>query len=169
MKLISKLAVAGLLATGFALQSNAQIVTLPEVTIAARSYKYLRSVDNKEASQAVKLLERKAASYDVKNSEFYDEDYENYYITFYLPDGYVLATYDANGKLLQTAERFKNTLLPSAVRTAVATRYPNWAITQDTYLIKYDHDNGAKKKYKMTLQNGDKRLKVKADEAGNFD
>lgn len=77
-----------------------------------------------------------------KKSAFYDEDYENYYIIFYLPDGYVLATYDANGKILQTAECFKNTALPKAVRNAVTTRYPNWAITQDTYLVKYDPDSG---------------------------
>lgn len=169
MKLYHKLVIACLTASGISLQSNAQVQTLPEITVFARNYKYLRSVDNKESSQPVKLLERKAAAYDVKNSEFYDEDYENYYITFYLPDGYVLATYDDKGKLLQTAERFKNTALPLAVRTAVAKRYPNWAVTEDTYIVKYDENSGAKKKYKMTLRNGDKRIKIKADEEGNLD
>ncbi|PZR25563.1 MAG: nicotinate-nucleotide adenylyltransferase [Citrobacter freundii] len=169
MKPVFKTVFTGLIVAGIAGPSVAQVQTLPEVTVISRNYKYLRAVDNKESSQPVKLLERKAAVYDIKNSEYYDEDYENYYITFYLPDGYVLATYDENGKLLQTAERFKNTALPSAVRKAVAKRYPNWAVTDDTYVVKYDELDGAKRKYKMTLKNGDKRIRIKADENGNLD
>ncbi|HVW60654.1 MAG TPA: hypothetical protein VHC48_11475 [Puia sp.] len=57
-------------------------------------------------------------------------NYFRCYITFYLPQGYVLAVYDADGKLIRTAERFKTIALPTAVRMAVATRYPNWSISK---------------------------------------
>ncbi|RYZ50287.1 MAG: nicotinate-nucleotide adenylyltransferase, partial [Sphingobacteriales bacterium] len=74
--------------------------TLPNVTVVSRNYKYLRSVDNQESSQPVRLLERQAAAFDIKNLDIYSEDYETYYISFYLPQGYILAAYDSQGKLL---------------------------------------------------------------------
>lgn len=158
----------GILVAGFTIQSVAQEVTLPEVTVVARNYKYIKALDNKDAAQPVKLLERKAAAYDVKNSEYYEDDYDTYFITFYLPSGYVLAVYDQDGKLLRTAEKFKDVALPSVVRKAVVERYPNWAITKDIYVVKYDDATGAKMNYKLQLQNGNKRLRVKINEKGEF-
>lgn len=165
MKNIKLLLIAALCTSGYV---KAQEITLPEITVVARNYKYLRSVDNKEAAQPVKLLERKAAGFDVKNSEFYEEDYANYYITFFLPEGYILATYDQDGRLLQTAEKFKNITLPPAVKNAVVKRYPNWSISKDIFLVKYENTTGANKVYKMILKNGKKQLRVKTDDKGEF-
>ena len=141
---------------------------LPEVTVLARNYKYLRAADTKNAPTPVNLLERKAAAYDISKSEYYNDDYDSYSITFYLPEGYVLGVYDQNGKLLRTAERFKDISLPSTVRTAIAKRYPNWGISRDLYVVNYKDDSGAKMVYKMVLENGRKRLKVKTNEKGEF-
>ncbi|HVX52029.1 MAG TPA: hypothetical protein VHB48_17855 [Chitinophagaceae bacterium] len=152
----------------FTNKSYSQEQTLPEVTVFARNYKYLRDVNSKDAAQPVKLLERKVASYDVKSSEFYQDDYDNYFITFYLPSGYILAVYDQNGKLLRTAERFKNIALPGAVKDAIAKRYPNWAISKDIYRVKYDEDTDSKMDYKLVLMNGDKRLRIKINDKGEF-
>lgn len=164
-----KLSVAlSLVLAAFALSSVAQEVTLPEVTVTSRNYKYLRSIDNKNTAQPVKLLERKAAAYDIRNSEYYEDDYDTYFITFYLPNGYVLATYDEAGKLIRTAEKFNDVTLPSVVRKAVADRYPNWSISKDVYLVKYNDESGANMNYKLLLQNGNKRLRVKLNEKGEF-
>lgn len=166
MKKIKSLLMLGICLAAFAIQSMGQ--DLPEVTVVSRNYKYLKSVDNKDAAQQVKLLERKAAVYDVKNSEYYEDDYDTYYITFYLPRGYVLAVYDQDGKLLRTAEKYKNISLPSAVSQAVVKRYPNWAISEDTYVVRYEDANGAQTTYKMQLQNGNKRIRVKTNANGEF-
>ena len=152
----------------FSITPQAQGQTLPEVIVFARNYKYMRDVNSKDAAQPVKLLERKAASYDVKNSEFYEDDYDNYFITFYLPSGYILAVYDQNGKLLHTAERYKNVALPEAVKKAVAARYPNWSITNDIYRVTYDNTADSKMEYKLVLMNGSKRLRVKLSDEGVF-
>ena len=141
---------------------------LPEVKVTATSYKYLRSVDNKELPQPVRLLEHKAATYDVKNSEFYDDEYDTYSIEFYLPSGYILATYDQNGKLIRTAERFRNVALPSAVKSAVGERFPNWSIPKDVYVVNYTDGADTRKIYKLELRNGDKRIRVKAKEDGTI-
>lgn len=153
---------------GSAIRSSAQI-NLPEVRIVASTYKYLNAADNKEMAQPVRMLEYQAAAYDVKKSEFYDDDYNGYYISFYIPNGEILAAYDKDGKLLRTAEKFKNTKLPEAVRTAIGKRFPNWRISQDVYHVHYyDKTAKADKVFKVLLENGDKRMKVKLNENGEF-
>jgi hypothetical protein len=141
---------------------------LPEVTVSAVKYKYLSAVDQKEMAQPVKFLERQAAEFDVKNSEFYDDEYDEYSISFYIPNGYILATYDKDGKLLRTAEKYKNVSLPSVVAQAVVQRFPQWSISNDVYLVTYKDESGAKKVWKLLLRNGDKRLRVKRMRKVNF-
>lgn len=165
MKKMKLLSILGIFVAGFPIESVAQeqAQSLPEIIVPARNYKYLRSVDNKELAQPVKVLERKAAVYNVKSSEYYEEDYDVYFVSFYLPEGYILAEYDATGKLIRTVERFKNVALPQAVRNAVGSKYPDWKITNDFYMVKYQDTVGAqesRKNYKLLLENGDKRLHV---------
>ena len=157
----------GAFALGWSSTGHTQEV-LPEVTVKAVKYKYLNAVNDKDAAQPVKLLQRQAAEYDVKTSSFYEEDYDTYFISFYIPDGQILASYDKDGKLLSTVEKYKNVMVPPAVRSAVANRYPQWSISKDVYLVNYNEENVAKKVYKLTLESGDKRMKIKTNEKGEF-
>jgi hypothetical protein len=155
----------GFLMAGFAMAGSAQV--LPDVTVIAVRYKYLSAVNNKELSPPVKTLERKAAQFNIKNSEFYDDDYDEYYISFYLPSGYILAAYDKDGKLLRTAEKHENSALPSAVTQRLGKSYPGWTVTSDVYLVNYQEATGANKVWKILLEKGDMRLKVKTNEKGD--
>lgn len=157
----------GVFLLGGIVPSFAQDV-LPEVTITAVRYKYLKAVDSKDLAQPVKLLEKRAAEYDVKSSEFYEDEYDSYFISFFIPDGEILAAYDQDGKLLRTVEKFKNVALPKAVSDAVVKRFPQWTISKDVYQVNYVEEKGATKVYKLLLENGDKRLKVKANDKGEF-
>lgn len=162
----------GLFALGLTIPAIAQDTKteeLSEVTVYATNYKYLSNVNSEEvASVPVELLERKVATFDVKNSEFYQDDWGVYHINFFIPEGRVLAAYDSEGKLLRTAERFEDINLPEAVRKAVNDRFPEWTITKDIYLVNYHDDRGVNKKYKLKLENGDKNIHVKVDENGDF-
>ena len=158
----------GLFIFGLTIQTYAQITELPEIEIVAVNYKYLDAVGEEDVAQPVKLLEQRAATYDLKNSEYYQDEYDNYSISFYLPEGKILASYDRDGKLLRTAERFENVALPRAVIEAVAKKFPEWVISKDVYLVNYQDAKGATKRYKLVLENGDKRMRVKTDENGNF-
>lgn len=162
----------GLLTLGLMAQANSQIVKtekLSEVTVVATNYKYLNDVNSQEvASIPVQMLERKVAAYDIKSSDFYQDDYDLYNITFYVPEGKILAAYDKEGKLLRTAEKFKNINLPISVKEAVLDRFPEWKITKDIYMVSYQDTKGARKSFKLKLENGDKTLRVKLDENGNF-
>ncbi len=162
----------GLLTIGLTIPMYAQITKteeLSEVTVYATNYKYLQNVNSEEvASVPVEMLERKVAAFNVKDSEYYQDDYDFYEINFFIPEGTILAAYDKDGKLLHTAERFKNVNLPMAVKEAVLERFPNWMITKDIYLVNYKDGRGAKKTYKLKLENGKETLRVKLNEKGEF-
>ena len=167
-----KKVVLGLLVLGLTAQVSAQIIKteqLSEVTVMAMNYKYLNNVNTQEvASIPVEMLQRKVAAFDVKNSDFYQDDYDLYNITFFIPEGKILAAYDKDGKLIRTAEKFKDINLPTPVKESILDRFPEWTITKDVYLVNYHDKKGVNKKYKLKLENGDKTLRVKVDEMGNF-
>lgn len=162
----------GLLFIGLTIQSFAQIiVALPEIEITATNYKYLSKAGFENAALPVEVLERKVATFDLENADFYSDQYDTYEVTFYLPQGYILATYDKDGNVMRTAEKFENVKLPRAVIESVAKTYPNWAFTKDIYRVSYyerGNTGNITKKYKITLENNNQKIKVKVDEEGNF-
>lgn len=148
---------------------NIKTEELSEVTVHATNYKYLNSMNTREVSSVpVELLVQKVASFDLKNSEFYQDDYDLYHITFYIPEGKILAAFDKEGKLLRTAERFRDINLPTTVKKTVLASYPGWKITKDIYLVTYHNEKGANKRYKLKLKKGKKNLRVKIDETGRI-
>lgn len=147
----------------------AQVTELKEVELTAVSYKYLNAVDSEDNAIDVKILEEKVATYDVKSSEFYNDEYDIYYVSFYIPDGKILAAYDKDGNLIRTIEKFKNIKIPKLVRESIAKRFPYWAMTEHVYKVNFhEQSQVARKQYKVRLENGDKKMNVKLDENGNF-
>lgn len=163
--------IVGLFVLGLASPLFSQVVKteeLSEVVVMAVNYKYLNQVDNTEAAIPVKMLERKAAAYDVTTKDYYEDDFDFYTVSFYIPDGKLVAVYDPEGKIIRTIEKFNDVALPDAVKKAVLKRYPNWEIVKDVYRVSYTDTKGAKKTYKLKLMNGDKVLRVKMNEDGEF-
>ena len=154
--------------TGIAYAQEAKLEELSEVVVEAVNYKYLSTTDNKEAAVPVKMLERKAAAYDVTTKDYYQDNYDYYSVSFVIPDGKLVAVYDPDGKILRTIEKFKDIQLPDAVSKALQDRFPNWEIVQDVYRIRYEDRKGALKNYKIKLQNGEKTMKVMMSEEGEF-
>ena len=116
----------------------------------------------------VKRLQREVAAFDLKNSDFYEDEYDTYFISFYIPEGEILAAYDKDGKLLRTAEKYKNVRLPRSVAATVAQKYPGWGIAKDVYLVSYYETRGISKVYKLILENGNKRMRIKTNENGDI-
>jgi hypothetical protein len=163
--------IVGLLVLGLTSPLLAQVPKveeLSEVVVTAVNYKYLNAIDSKEVAIPVQMLERKAAAYNVEDSDFYQDDYHIYYVSFYIPEGKIVAAYNPEGEIIRTIERFEDIKLPTAVRNAVAERFPNWNIVNDVYRVTYNQKTGANKSYKLKLKNGDKVMRVKIDDAGEF-
>jgi hypothetical protein len=161
--------IIGLFVLGLTTQIFSQNITLPEVEIAAVNYKYLNAVDSDNIAVNVKMLQEKVALYDVKKSDLYVDDYSTYTVTFYIPEGKILAAYDKKGKLIRTIEKFKDVRLPAIVINSIAKRFPNWAMNNDVYRVEYHSDKGAtKKQYKVKITNGEFVQTIKVNENGEF-
>ena len=170
-KVMKKL-LLGVLTLVLTIPAFSQVVkteVLSGVTVIAANYKYLNDVNSQEvASIPVQMLERKVAAFDPTSSDFYLDEFDRYNISFYIPEGKILAAYDKNGKLLRTIERFKDINIPTSVKKAISERFPEWAITKDVYRVNYSDKYETKKTYKLVLENGEKTVRVKTDEDGNF-
>ncbi len=114
------------------------------------------------------MLQRKVAAFNLENSDYYQDDYDYYQISFFIPDGKILAAYNAEGKIIRTIEKFENVKLPESVNLAVLDRFPGWVVSEDVYLVKYHETKGVSHTYKITLVNGDKHLKVIFENKGIF-
>ena len=161
--------IIGLFLFGLTTQMFSQITKLPEVVVRSVNYKYLIAVDENVEDVNVKNLEEQVAMYNVKNTDLYSDEYDSYSVTFYIPDGYIVAAYDDEGNLLRTIERFKDVKLPMNIRNKVTKKFPNWAIASDVYTVKYESKDGkAKKQYKIKLTNSGEVIRIKVDGDGNI-
>ena len=73
----------GLLVFGFTTQFMfSQVVKLPEIDITV-NYKYLNSIDaeNQDIDLSVKNLEEEVAFFNLKESDFYRDEYQTYYVS----------------------------------------------------------------------------------------
>ncbi len=164
-RLILALTLMGMMAPLSA--QEVQTEELTEVVVSPMNYKYLDRVGNKDAAIPVRLLEQEAASYDVLSEGYFMDEYNYYTVSFFIPEGKLVAVYDEEGTIIRTIERFKNVNVPKAVKKSLKTRYPNWEVIKDVYLVTYNEKLGTKKTYKFKLRNGDKVIRVKMDEQGD--
>ena len=153
---------------GLVSQFYAQDIKLPEVVISAVNYKYLNAVNAEDSDMIVKQLQEKVALYNIKESDLYEDDYDYYTVSFYIPDGKIVAAYDKEGQIIRTIERFESVKLPKDVRDAIFDRFPNWTLEKDVYFVNYRTNMDTKKVYKIKLKNGIEVLRVKIDAEGNF-
>jgi hypothetical protein len=169
LKSIQKIVLVAVFIFGATSQAIAQTV-LPEIVITASNYKYLNAVSPEESPAPVNMLEQYAAAYDVRGSQFYEDEYDQYFVSFYIPDGKILAAYDKDGKLLRTAEKYKDYGVPLMVKQSVEKKYPQWTISKDVFLVNYYAAGGGvtRKLYKLVLENGDKRMRIKISDTGEF-
>ena len=170
--IIMKKLMLWLLVFGLTTQFYAQVVNdgqLPEIEVKAINYKYLNDVNSGDVDLNVKSLELEAANFDPREKkDLYEDEFGYYKVSFYIPDGMIVAAYDNNGKIIKTIEKFKDVTPPRTVINSVAKRFPGWAITDDVYKVTYHHKKGSNKMYKLILENNDKKMRIKTDEMGKF-
>lgn len=162
--------VLGLLIFGLTIQGFSQVdEVLPEVEIKGLNYKYLNSVGETETAIIVTQLEKKVAKFDIKNSKYFEEEFDKYSVFFKCPAGKILATYDNEGEIIRTQEKFVDIQLPLNVSNAIVDNYPGWKITGDFYLVRYYRGKeDTSKVYKLFIEKDGNTKKVKTDEHGNI-
>jgi len=90
-------------------------------------------------------------------------EYDEYLVTFKSSKGYLEATFDGEGNLEKTSQRFKDIVLPLNVRRELYKKHKGWTMVQNKYLASGKKDRIDNEVYKIKLVNGNKKQNVKID------
>ncbi|MBT8265214.1 MAG: hypothetical protein KJO41_07475 [Bacteroidia bacterium] len=148
--------------------TNIKEEKLDDVVVTPLNLTYTKFVQDENTPEKARLLENQAARFDVTELEIFDNSFEAYEVIFRKNEGSIIATYDKNGKIIQSTERFENVVLPASVRNKILTEYPGWAIQKDVYLVSYFEGRESTKTFKVQIKNGSKRKNLKIDSQGNM-
>ncbi|MCO4822898.1 MAG: hypothetical protein KC469_12570 [Flavobacteriaceae bacterium] len=171
-----KTLVTGLIFLGFTSlcysQSNGDTKVKEEalatVTVTPLNTSYLNKVQDDNTPDRVKILEDKAARYDITELSIFNGKFESYEVIFEQTESRIIATYDGDGKIINSLERFENVSLPASVRNTVYKQYPGWAIHKDVYLVSYFENKEAKRHYKIQVRKEGARKNIKLDASGGM-
>ncbi len=81
-------------------------------------------------------------------------DYDEVEVKFKTRKGFLLATYDANGDLKETFQKFKNIPLPRSVWSEIYNDNLGWSMASNIYIASGRQNNLDHQKYKVKLVNG---------------
>jgi len=96
-----------------------------------------------------------------KSTDLQKSHYESYQVTFSSDKGYLEAKFSKDGELTETAQNFKNILVPLNIRRELYTNYKGWNMVKNTYTASGKSDQIDKELYRIKLKNGNKSQTVK--------
>ena len=172
-KLVFGLLFLGLTSLVYSQNDVQKNIILEPVTIKPLNLSYLKEVQHEDTPELVVNLQNEAARYDITELPIFDREFEAYEVIFKTKkeggtSGLITATYDSNGKIMSSIERYKNILLPKTVRDAINNKYPGWIIHKDIFLVTYRDDRKAKQVFKVQIRKDRDKKNLKLDYDGNI-
>lgn len=90
-----------------------------------------------------------------------EPNYDSYLVNFRSSKGYLDATYNEDGELEKTFQRFQNIALPYEIRNQIYANHKGWTMTKNTYVASGKGYMVDKELYRITLENGKNRQIIK--------
>lgn len=99
-----------------------------------------------------------------------DNEYDYYKVTFKGKTEKIMATYNKDGKLVSTVDRFEKKNAPIQIYSTLGRLFPEWDIKEGYKKMSLYDTNGKVKNqfYKLTLENGNKIRKVYLNKDGKL-
>lgn len=119
---------------------------------------YRHNVQYGTFSSRVLQLENKLAHYDYTKSPFSTSPINR--LTFKKGNDFVMATFDARGRILHSLEKFRDIAVPIEVRNRLLSEHPGWTMTSNTYVVRYGPKMQVKKTYKIVLEKDNLRKSI---------
>jgi hypothetical protein len=120
---------------------------------------YQHKVQYGSFSSKVIQLENIVARFDYTKSTFSKASVNH--LTFKKGKDFIKATFDQNGSILRTYEKFRNIGIPGDVRTRLYKDYPGWTMTSNTYVVSYGPKMEVKKIYNIGLEKANLQKRVR--------
>lgn len=162
-KTVLSLMLISAISLGFAQEEEGQPIELKGVTVSPINLDYIYTVVDKQMPRSVQKLEKKAAQFDVTELELFNGQFEAYEVFFEQANGTIIATYDQNGKIMESHERFKDIALPAPIREYIYQKNPGWTIHKDVYLVSYYDDKDVSKVAKVQLRKDGLKRNLRVD------
>lgn len=114
-----------------------------------------------------KQFQSNAIKFLVENFDIYrfmreaGEGNDEFRVTVKSSNGILLASYDKDGKLDKTYQKFKDIPLPPAIRNQVFAQYGGWTMTKNKYVAYGMEDKIDQEKYLVYLERGKDKEKLK--------
>ena len=162
--------------TAVAINQNKNLAALSNVNKTNASIKtvgvnatYMNSSVFTDNATSVKILQLEAAKFDLKNADAYDsKEKSSYNVVFDSNKGIMTVTYDNNGQITASKERYTNVALPKSVIVSIMKSYPDWRFDSNECNINYKHNKGQFTSYNVKISNGNQTKTVQSDGKGNL-
>jgi len=114
---------------------------------------YLMNVNQKDTPQRVSKLQNIVANYKIQDAEVFERKTKSTYdVIFKETNGSITATYNTDGNIIKTVEKFRDLKLPYALAKEIFKQNPSWNLKGNSQTTSYDETNGSVKIYSITIQ-----------------
>ena len=127
---------------------------------------YLRQVQSPLTPEAVKEYQIMAVDYNVAQSDLFDGRDALFLVIFRTQKGSIEASYNWNGEVVETIERFRNLALPRKVLLSGMVDHSGWRVVGTNYYVYFVKDRRKRILYTLQIADGNKRKKILLDEEG---
>ena len=127
---------------------------------------YLDEVQGPSTPNAIRKYQVMASLYDVTQSYIFDGRNDPFQIVFKTDKGTIVTTYDWQGEVLTSEEKFKDVALPSELARKALKDRKDWTIIRTNYYVSYTQGRDATKIYTVQITDGKKRKKISLDADG---
>lgn len=143
-------------------------MVLASIASTGRNQNYLKSVYSASASQHVRQLENEVNNYDIYKENTYAAPNDTYVVKFRNNEGDILATYNGNGQLIKSVEKFNHVRIPQPVLETLQKNFKGWTLHEAGYRVAYLKNKKAKKIYMLQLMKNQHKMNLKIDCLGNL-
>jgi hypothetical protein len=152
-------------------QASAEVrknLKLDGITLMPANLGYLSVVGAGTKSLKILNLQRAAASFDIKKSSIYNRKARYHVFNFDQKEAHIQATYDRDGRIVKSYERFNDVILEPDFRNSIYLKFPGWNIESNKYEVLYSQGKNPRKVYKLKLKKGNDTKRMKFDINGNI-
>lgn len=138
------------------------------ITLVPANSSYFSAVSSGIKARRVIDLQSKVASFDITKSSAYEKEDKVFEFSFKKKEDHIHATYDRNGIIISSQERYKDIFMSQKVRNAVFNAYPGWSVEGNMYVVSYAKGKDTKRVYKVKIVKDNKHKILKLGADGNL-
>ena len=132
--------------------------------IADNPLSYLQEIEVAALPKALYAFQKDLCSYDLTKNPIYDNtEAATYHVSFKKKQMKAHVTYDRNGVIMGSMERYRNVNLPESLKRKVLRENPGFALQANEVIFKYGNSSGVEITYIVTIFHGRDRKRMKFD------